>query len=772
MFTRRHALALSLACAAAGPFAGPALARGEAEGEEGPYLWRNVVVGAGGFAPGIVFSPAEPGLAYLRTDMGGAYRWEDEARRWVPLQDHLAEGNLFGIESVAPDPVNADMVYLAAGMYRRDPAAILRSADQGASWSVHPVPFRMGGNEDGRGLGERLAVDPHAPATLLFGSRHDGLQRSKDSGASWRRVEAFPWAGLGLPEALRGPTHAGIGFVLFDPRPGQRRVFAGIADADAAGVVRSEDGGESWAVVPGGPADLLPVKAALDPAGALHVTYANGVGPNGITRGAVWRLSAEGEWSDITPDKRADAPEGGYMGVAVDRTRPGHLLVTTMDRWEPGDTIWRSTDGGRSWEDLRERSERDVSASPFLKQGEEQAEFGHWTAGLALDPFDGRRAAYTTGATVYVTDDITASGPISWRPWVRGIEQTAIISLLSPLAGAPLVSGFGDIAGFVHEDLERSPEHMHLNPHLTNNNNLDYAGLAPNVLVRSGNRHANQPADALLAWSEDGGLSWHPLRATVPGRPAEDLEPQAHIVAGADGRTFAVSTPTPLVSHDRGGIWVPISGLPERGRPVADKADPRRFYALDLDAGRFLASEDGGRSFAASAVSGLPADLSPARPRSRETPYPLIAEPGRAGALWLNLGPDLYRTEDGGRSWRRTGKAVRADLFTLGAPAPGSATPTLFVAGEHRSGRGGEHGGEHGGVRGLFRSTDGGARWTRIDDDAHLWGHRYRVIEGDPRRFGRLYVGTDGRGILYGEPRQAGLGGAAGELGSAGAAAR
>ena len=37
-----------------------------------PYHWSNVVVGGGGFAPGIVFSPVEPGLAYRRTDMGGA----------------------------------------------------------------------------------------------------------------------------------------------------------------------------------------------------------------------------------------------------------------------------------------------------------------------------------------------------------------------------------------------------------------------------------------------------------------------------------------------------------------------------------------------------------------------------------------------------------------------------------------------------------------------------------------------------------------------------
>lgn len=737
MISRRTVLA------APGALAAPSLARFARPAErpaDGPYQWQNVTVGAGGFAPGIVFSPVQRGLAYLRTDMGGAYRWEDGAGTWTPLQDGMADGNMFGIESVAADPRDSDIVYLAAGTYRREPAAILRSGDRGRSWTVASVPFRMGGNEDGRGLGERLAINPHRTATLLFGSRHDGLQRSDDAGRSWQTVTAFPHAGLGLP-AERGPTHAGIAFVVFDGRGGSRRVFAGVADPGAGRVFRSDDGGGSWSAVAGGPDALLPLKAAIDGSGALYVTWGNGVGPNGVTAGSVWRLDADGRWADITPDKSPDASAGGYMGVALDRSRPGHLLVTTINRWQPGDTVWRSTDGGRSWTDLRARSVRDVSASPFLKQGNDHAEFGHWTAGLALDPFEGRRAAYTTGATVYVTDDIGAAGAIRWRPWVRGIEQTAIISLLSPTApGVPLVSGFGDIAGFAHDDLARSPGRMHLNPQLTNTNNLEQAGLAPAVLVRSGNRHANQPVDATLARSTDGGRNWSPVRAQLAGRPREDLDGNAHLIVGADGRTLLVATPTPLVSTDAGETWEAVNGLPERGRAVADKADGRMFYAVDFATGRFLVSNDGGRSFAASITTGLPADLSPARPRNRETPFPLVAELGHRGRLWMNIGPDIFHSNDGGRRWRQTSGTVRADLFAIGRPAPGQEAPTLFVAGTA------------GGVRGLFRSTDAGDRWTRIDDDAHRWGHRYRVLAGDPKRFGRLYVGTDGRGVLYGDP--------------------
>src|SRR5579872_584241 len=88
------------------------------------YIWRNVTVGGGGFAPDIVFSRAQRGLAYLRTDMGGVYRWSAKRQEWIPLEDAFAQSSYFGIESIAADPVDPNVVYVAAGMYAREPAAI------------------------------------------------------------------------------------------------------------------------------------------------------------------------------------------------------------------------------------------------------------------------------------------------------------------------------------------------------------------------------------------------------------------------------------------------------------------------------------------------------------------------------------------------------------------------------------------------------------------------------------------------------------------------
>ncbi len=158
------------------------------------YSWKNVNITAGGFITGIVFHPAEAGVAYVRTDIGGAYRWDKQAKRWSPITDWVGprENNLGGCESVAVDPSDPNKVYLALGTYGRGQAAIARSADRGTTFQVTNVPFTMGGNEDGRGMGERLAVDPSDGNILYFGSLAtmapvDQHRFRRDAGGTWTR---------------------------------------------------------------------------------------------------------------------------------------------------------------------------------------------------------------------------------------------------------------------------------------------------------------------------------------------------------------------------------------------------------------------------------------------------------------------------------------------------------------------------------------------------------------------------------------------------------
>jgi xyloglucan-specific exo-beta-1,4-glucanase len=745
----RRSLASATAGLALGGLAAPAGAA------ERAWRWRNVVVGGGGFIPGIVFSRAERGLAYARSDMGGAYRFDAAAGRWIPLQDDNPVSSYMGVESLAPDPVNPDVVHAAVGMSRGEPAAMLRSDNRGATWRVTPVDFRMGGNEDGRGLGERLAVDPNATDILYFGSRHDGLQRSTDGGRSWGRVDSFPVRGAGLRPG--GPTHPGVAFVVIDPRGERgapsRILWAGVADEAGRGLYRSTDAGRSWTRVTDAPSGLSPVKAALADDGVLYSCWCEGVGPNGVTDGAVWRHAPDGAGRDISPPRPGGDRAGGFMGVAVDHTRPGTLLVSTLNRWSPGDTLWRSTDDGASWTSLRERSVHDVEATPFLYWGNDRPDFGWWMAAVALDPFDGERAVYATGATVYATRNLSADAPL-WRPWVEGIEQTAVITLVSPPGdGPPLLTGFGDISGFAHTDLSASPRDQFRTPVFGNTNRIDYAGLAPHIVVRSGTPHEGVGSEghdgATLALSRDGGLTWTSLGRPRPadGQPRMDgridLYRDAPITVSADGRTLVLMTPQPVWSYDQGRSWRPCLGLPERLHPVADRVDPLLFYALDFDTGGWFVSTDGACRFVQVDSRGLPASLAADRPTSREAPWPLRATPGRAGELWLVSGDGLFHSRDGGLTFARVDTGgVQVQRLDLAPAGQDGAPPPLYAIARRD------------GVLGVYGSVDGGRRWRRLNGPDAEWGRRFRAIAADQRRPGRVYVATDGRGVFVGDPEE------------------
>lgn len=78
------------------------------------YTWKNVKIGGGGgFVPNIVFNPSQKGLAYARTDIGGAYKLNSDDT-WTPLLDFAdnARWNYWGVDALATDPVDPKRLYL------------------------------------------------------------------------------------------------------------------------------------------------------------------------------------------------------------------------------------------------------------------------------------------------------------------------------------------------------------------------------------------------------------------------------------------------------------------------------------------------------------------------------------------------------------------------------------------------------------------------------------------------------------------------------------
>ncbi|MFD9636070.1 RICIN domain-containing protein [Streptomyces violascens] len=683
----------------------------QAKPAAGPYVWKNAQVVGGGYVTGLVFNPREKGLLYARTDMGGAYRWDTGAEQWIPLTDWIGEKdwNLLGIDSLATDPVDPDRLYLGAGTYTNEWAgngAILRSTDRGRTFKRTDLPFKLGGNEDGRGAGERLVVDPAHHGTLLLGTRRYGLWRSTDYGVTWSQVSSFP---------VKDGTSsgAGVSFVTYGPA-GSNTVYVGVADRSTS-LYRSTDGGSTWNAVSGQPGGQMPQHGVLSGDGSLYLTYSNNVGPSGATAGSVWKYTpARGAWKNVSPS------QGGYgfSGLAVDPQKPSTVMVTTLDRWWPEDEVYRTTDGGTTWKALAAKSVRDASAAPYLGTG-----IGHWMTALAIDPFNSGHVLYGTGNGIWRSKDVTANdsgGTSHWTAGARGLEETALADAIAPPGGATLITSMGDQGGFRYGDsLTKVPAGRLKNPLMSSSTDIDFAQSRPSVMVRVGRGGAQDGA-----YSTDGGSTWNGFKAEPVAGAG-----MGHVALAADGSTivWTEAGQVPYRSTDMGASWSRVGGLGTDAEVVADRSSARTFYVLA--GGTLYASTDGGATFTARATN-LPAGR-------------LTAVPGIAGDLWIS-GRDkgLLHSTDGGRTFTTLGSVKSASALGFGKAAPGANYQALYLIGTVKD------------VTGVFRSTDKGATWLRVNDDAHQWGAigSLGVITGDPDTFGRVYVGTNGRGLQYGDP--------------------
>lgn len=714
--------------------------------ESAPHEWQSVNILGGGFVTGIIFSEAEKDLVYARTDIGGAYRWNQADKSWVPLVDQLdhTQSNYLGIETIAADPVDAKRVYMAVGTYTQEWAgngAIMRSEDKGETWELIEMSIKMGGNENGRGNGERMAVDPNQNDILFFGTRKYGMYKSTDYGKTWAETP-FP--------VKTEPLGVGINFVVFDKASGKKGsptpvIYAGFASTET-GLYRSEDAGKTFKPVVGQPKGVMPSHAGFDSDGTLYLSYGDKPGPSDVRDGGIWKYEPKANrWSDITPKKPVGEDKFGYGGVSVLPSSKGTLMAVTIDRWTQGDEIFRSVDGGKSWNSLGPKTVRDDAGAKYLYWGRDPKSDPKalsstgWMADVDIDPFNTNRAMYVTGQGVWSSEDAAQADQdqaTHWRFTNDNLEETAVKELVSPPSGPALLSAVGDICGFRHETPEEVPKlGMFQNPIFGNGTGIDFAESKPDIVVRVGS-HEKQHG----AISTDGGKTWKPFASEPKG------DGSGSVAISADGKSilWIPQNGRAAFSADQGKTWKLSEGVEEPPklpdwapvglRPAADRVNPNKFYIYDASNGKGYISEDGAKSF-------KPAETAlPALPEYALTPASARTVPGKEGHVWITTGKDLYRSTDGGKTYDAFLPITEARAVGFGKAAEGSDYPAVFLIATVNE------------VPGIFRSDDGGENWIKINDERHQFPSAALVI-GDPKKFGRAYVGTHGRGILYADPK-------------------
>ena len=700
----------------------PKSARPESPAEFRALKYRHIGPAAGGRVSRAAGVPGNPLLYYAATASGGVWMSADGGANWRSVWDDQPISSIGSIAVAASDP---NIVYVGSGEanIRGNVAAgngIYKSIDGGKTWThvwnqegqigtmaVHPknaevayaavLGHAFGPNPE-RGVyrtrdGGRtwqqvlkkdadtgasdVAIDPSNPNTIFAGlwqarrrpwdmqsgGPGSGLYVSRDGGDTWKQL-----TGSGLPEGIWGKV--GIAIAPSD----SRRVYA-LIEAETGGLFRSDDGGDSW--------ERASAHRALRQRAWYYTTLTvHPTNPNEVWFPQVPMLKTIDGGKTIVQAKGLF--HGDHHDLWFDPSNPQRMIVAN----DGGVNI--STNGGATW------------FSPPLPI----SQFYHVSV-------DSRRPYHVAGA---MQDLGTAQAPSDTL--ARGIHLTDWHDV-----------GGGE-AGHVYSD--------------PSDPNIVYAGEYLGIITRYD--HRTRESRNISAWPENpSGLGGEDMRyrfqwtAPITGSP---FDPKV-VYHGAQvifrtrdgGQSWTAISPD-LTRNDKskqtwsgGPITGDNTGVETYGTVFAIAESPKQKGLIwaGSDDGLVHVTTDEGKTWknVTAAMPGFPewGTVSLIEPSSFDanTAY-VVVDAHRLD----DMKPYLYKTADGGASWKRIDAGLAANVYLHAVREDPEKRGQLYLGTE----------------RGVMFSTDDGQRWRSLQLNLPTVAvHDLQVKDGD------LVVGTHGRSI-------------------------
>lgn len=291
---------------------------------------------------------SQPNIFYVGQVNGGVWKSDDFGRTWNPIFDHEPTQSIGAIAVAASDP---NIVYVASGegLHRPDLSVgdgIYKSTDAGKTWTHL-------GLRDGYQI-PAIAVDPRDSNRIFaavlghpYGPNEErGLFRSTDGGQTWQKV-IYKDENTGASDVEIDPANPEIVYAsMWEVREGPWE-DGNEANGSGGGLFKSTDGGDTWHPLSNGlPKDSSQIYLAIAPSEPkrLYATVGTASGTLGV-----YRSDDAGEsWSKITDDPRPSGRIGG-----------GDLSIPKVDSKNP-DIVYcastvtmRSIDGGKTWSGFR-----------------------------------------------------------------------------------------------------------------------------------------------------------------------------------------------------------------------------------------------------------------------------------------------------------------------------------------------------------------------------------------------------------------------------------
>ncbi len=587
-----------------------------------------------------------------------------------------------------------------------------------------------------------LAIAPSDPKVLYVGTGEadlrsditygDGVYKSTDGGAHWKH--------LGLEDSRH------IGRVLIDPRNSDLVLVAAVGHAygpnKERGVFRTTDGGQSWSQVLLKGSDIGAVDLASDPANPAVVyatTWAprrtpwSQYQPNEGPGGAIYKSTDEGiTWSEVGGHGLPAKPYG-RIGVAVAAGSRGAVVYALMDAAKGGTGLYRSDDGGQTWE-LRTKDPNVTSRMWYF-------------AGITADPQQPNIIYVANRSLMRSTDGGRTFTVIKGSPggddyhflWVDPENDQRMIvasdqgTCVSVDDGRTWSSWYNQPTGQFY--------------HVITDNQFPY---------RIYGAQQDMGTTSITSRSDFGLITfrdWYSVGAGESGYIAPDpLNPNIVYGGSSYGGVFRFDRTTGQ-SHVISPNLLASFGTPaplQRFRftwtsPIVfDRRYPRILY---LGAQVLLRTRDGGLHWqpispdltgAQKNMAGKsgPPTIDDASSRGWGVIYTIAPSPLRDGLMWVGTDDGLVQiTKDGGRHWQNvtpSGLPPWSKISVIEA-SPFDAGEAYAAVDRHRLDDFAPY---------IYKTKDYGQHWTRADKGIGMDSF-VRVVRSDLTKKGLLYAGTE-----------------------------
>ncbi len=540
--------------------------------------WKNVSTLGMGYVDGLTINPIN-NAKYIRTDVGGIFRFDDSNQKWINLFDNLITINqrdISSVESFAIDKTTSgenQVIYALSGNYGYK-SYLLKSNNNGQTWTVNQgwnESRKVFGNGAWRCSGEKLAVDPNNSNVVYCGTRFDGLFKTTNAALNWNKVETFTQTGGngGLP------VNGGISFVVFDSSSTisinsqlvSKNIYVGLIDQ---GIYRSNDGGQNWCFLSNGfdVNTYNPIRATFENNRLIVALIAD----NDAFDGEIWQFipnpnDCSGIYSNKTPGLsnnfncpfyskykfnaigiRPNFPNTVY--IAVRGTTPRKIFYT--ENFDATNPNWKilTTEPISGYQSCTENYKKALFSTPTSWLSSDGYD---WVGDISFDAIDNKKIWITSGNGVMKVDDITANPVnITSNNVMKDLEILCVNSMISPPLPntTPLFASVMDILAVKYQDLDNAAlSKLDSTLGLGSGISLEYSFQNPKTMVLIGQNTDFPINENRVIKTNDGGLTW------------QNINNQVRNCSNAPwGGNIAISS-----TNINNMVWVPnfTSSLPE-----------------------------------------------------------------------------------------------------------------------------------------------------------------------------------------------------------------